>query len=206
MPQYDRHPPLNESDLLPDPCAQLERWLQDAQNAGLIEPTAMALASADASGRPSVRMVLFKGLQDGALTFYTHYESRKGLELAANPQVALVFWWDRMERQVRVEGRAEKLAREFSERYFHQRPRESQLSAFTSRQSRVVASRAELERRFAQNEQRLAGQPVPLPELWGGYRVVPESFEFWQGRRGRLHDRLLYRRQNGGWRIERLEP
>jgi pyridoxamine 5'-phosphate oxidase len=206
MPQDRRDVALLETDVLADPLAQLERWLEDAQAAGLIEPTAMTLATADRDGHPAARMVLFKGVHDGGLTFYTNYDSRKGAELAGNPRVALVFWWDRLERQVRVEGRIAKLPRPMSETYFHRRPRESQLSASVSRQSQVVASRAELEQRFAERDRQLAGGEVPLPANWGGFLVKPEVFEFWQGRRGRLHDRLVYRRAGKRWKIERLEP
>lgn len=206
MPQDRRESSLLESDLLADPVAQLQRWLVEAQQAGLIEPSAMALATADADGNPSVRMVLFKGLHDGGLTFYTNYSSRKGADLAANPRAALVFWWDRLERQVRAEGSLVRLPREMSERYFHERPRASQISASISRQSRVVPDRHVLEQRYAERERQLEGRAVPLPDDWGGYVVNPRQFEFWQGRRGRLHDRLVYRRDGGAWVIERLEP
>jgi pyridoxamine 5'-phosphate oxidase len=204
--QYERNPPLDETGLLSDPVAQFERWLADAQAAGLVEPTAMALATVAADGRPSLRMVLFKGLHEGGFCFYTNYESRKGRELAARPYAAATFWWDRLERQVRIEGRVEKLPRELSERYFHSRPRGSQLSAYTSRQSAELATRAALEARVAENAKRFEGRDIPLPESWGGYRLVPEAIEFWQGRPDRLHDRLLYRRDAGGWRRVRLEP
>lgn len=206
MPQYTRNPPLLEQDLGPDPLAQLERWLAEAAQAGLFEPTAMTLATVGRDGRPSARIVLYKGSHDGGLTFYTNYGSRKGTELPAGAPAALVFWWDKLERQVRVEGRVDRLPRALSERYFHARPRLSQLSAYTSRQSRVVADRATLERRLADNERRFDGQPVPLPDDWGGYALRPEAFEFWQGQAGRLHDRLVYRRAEGNWRLERLEP
>ena len=201
-----REPALHESDALADPLEQLERWLEDARAAGMVEPTAMTLATATPGGAPSARMVLFKGAYAGGLTFYTNYESRKGAELATNPRVALVFWWDRLERSVRVEGKVQKLPHAISETYFHQRPRVSQLSAAVSRQSRPVADRATLEKRYAKLEADLGGAPVPLPENWGGYLVEPERFEFWQGRSGRLHDRLVYAPSGKGWRIERLEP
>lgn len=204
--QYTRNPPLDEADLLPDPLAQLAGWLDAAAQAGMIEPGAMTLATVGADGRPSARVVLFKGFDHDALCFYTNYEGRKGRELAQNPHAALVFWWDRLERQVRVEGVTERLPRERSEAYFRQRPRESQLAAYTSRQSAVVATREELDARMAANEAALQGQEIPLPAFWGGYRLVPQTLEFWQGRRGRLHDRLRYRRDGGIWRIERLEP
>jgi pyridoxamine 5'-phosphate oxidase len=204
--QYERNPPLDVADLAPDPLVQLERWLHDATAAGMIEPTAMTLATVGADGQPSARIVLFKGLHEGGLTFYTNYESRKGAALAANPQVALVFWWDRLERSVRVEGRVEQLPAQMSADYFHSRPRLSQLAALTSRQSQVVATREALDARLAEQTRALEGREVPRPEFWGGYRVEPERFEFWQGRRGRLHDRLCYRREAQRWRIERLEP
>lgn len=206
MPQYERSGPLDETALAADPLAQLALWLKDAEAAGMIEPTAMTLATATKDGQPSARIVLYKGAHDGGLTFYTNYESRKGGELAGNNRAALVFWWDKLERSVRVEGRVEKLPRSMSEDYARSRPRGSQLGALTSRQSRVVANRAELERRLAENEAKLGGQEVPVPANWGGYLLRPAMFEFWQGRRDRLHDRLVYRADRAGWRVERLEP
>jgi pyridoxamine 5'-phosphate oxidase len=206
MPQYGRGGPLDESALAPDPMTQLARWLEDAQAAGMIEPSAMTLATATPDGQPSARIVLYKGPHDGGLTFYTNYDSRKGGELAGNDRAALVFWWDKLERSVRVEGRVSLLPRSLSEHYARSRPRGSQLGALTSRQSRVVASRAELERRLAENEAKLGGQEVPVPANWGGYVLRPAMFEFWQGRRDRLHDRLVYRAAGAGWRVERLEP
>lgn len=210
MPQYTQNPPLDIADLDTDPLAQLQGWLDDARTAGMIEPTAMTVATVDAQGRPSARVVLFKGFygEDMArgLTFYTNYDSRKGRELAGNAHIALVFWWDKLERSVRIEGRVSKLPREVSEQYFHSRPHESQVGAVTSRQSAVVRSRAALDERYAEQLARYEGQSVPLPEHWGGYLVLPEAIEFWQGRHGRLHDRLRYRRESDGWIIERLEP
>ena len=206
MSQYTRQPPLDESALDADPLAQLARWLEDAKAAGMIEPSAMTLATATKDGQPSARIVLFKGAHDGGLTFYTNYDSRKGGELAANARAALVFWWDKLERSVRVEGSVEKLPRAMGEAYARSRPRGSQLSALTSRQSRVVGSRAELEKRLAENVARVGGKEVPVPENWGGYLLRPAVFEFWQGRADRLHDRLVYRAAGGKWRVERLEP
>jgi len=203
--QYTLNPPLLEADLLPDPLAQFQRWLDDARTAGMIHPTAMTLATVDADGRPSARVVLLKGLDQG-FCFYTHYDSRKARALAAHPRAALTFWWDRLERSVRVEGVVEKLSREMSERYFHSRPRGSQIGALTSHQSRVVANRAELETRLAENAARYPEGEVPYPRDWGGYRLRPQRIEFWQGRDNRVHDRLVYRRDGGNWRVERLEP
>lgn len=204
--QYEKNPPLLEQDLLPDPVAQFERWLADASTAGLAEPTAMTLATVDADHRPHARMVLFKGIRGGGFCFFTNRESAKGMQLAARADAALVFWWDQLERQVRVEGVAEKLPDADVLDYFYSRPRVSQLGALTSRQSRVLASRDELDQRYRTNEAQFAGKDVPFPEFWGGYRVVPASIEFWQGRRGRLHDRLRYRRHGTAWIVERLEP
>ena len=206
MPDYKLNKPLLENSLAADPLAQLAAWLEAARAANLIEPTAMTLATVGADGRPSARIVLYKGPHEGGLTFFTNYESRKARELARGAPAALVFWWDKLERQVRVEGRVYKVSREMSEKYFHGRPRQSQLSAYTSRQSAVVASRKELEKRLAQNEKQIGKGEVPLPDHWGGYVLKPESFEFWQGQPGRLHDRLVYRREDRGWKIERLEP
>lgn len=206
MPQYEKNPPLEIDALQANPLDQLQQWLDAAVAAGMQEPTAMTLASVDARGRPSARIVLFKGIVDGGPSFYTNYDSRKGQELAVNPQVALVFWWDKLERQVRIEGRVSKVSRELSDRYFHSRMRGSQIAAATSHQSRVVASRADLDRRYDELAARLGEEAVPLPDNWGGYRVEPESLEFWQGRGARLHDRLRYRREGDGWVVERLEP
>lgn len=206
MPQYTRNPPLTEAAIDRNPLRQFERWLAAAQRAGLKEPTAMTLATVDRHGRPSARMVLYKGLHRGRLTFFTNLESRKGRELDRNPRVALVFWWDRLERQVRVEGRVQRLPDAVASRYFHSRPRDSQLGAVASRQSRPVASRAELDARFAAVARRLQGAEVPLPAYWGGYAITPDCFEFWQGRRGRLHDRLLFRRGKRAWTLARLQP
>jgi pyridoxamine 5'-phosphate oxidase len=206
MAQYNKNSPLLEEELESQPLVQLDRWLGDAQAAGMIEPTAMTLATVDGQGRPSARIVLFKGIHDGALTFYTNYVGRKGRELAGNPNVALVFWWDKLERQVRIEGKARRLPAEVSRRYFYTRPRESQIGALTSQQSAVVPDRETLDRRYDEMVARLAGEDVPYPEHWGGFGVTPEAIEFWQGRSGRLHDRLRYARAGDSWRVERLEP
>lgn len=206
MAQFTKNPPLNEADVPPTPRPLFERWLADAVAAPMQEPTAMTLATVDATGTPSARIVLFKGFHGDELTFYTNYESHKGLDLAANAQVALVFWWDKLERQIRIEGTAKKLPEEVSRNYFYQRIRDSQLGAITSRQSKVVATRDELDTRLDANGQRYQGGEVPFPNFWGGYGVTPTLVEFWQGRHGRLHDRLQYRSTGNRWTLERLEP
>lgn len=203
--QYTRNPPLLEADLLPDPLVQFQHWLNDATQAGVVEPTAMTLATVSVDGQPSARVVLLKGVDEG-FCFYTSYESRKGRDLASQPKAALVFWWDRLERSVRVEGAVEKMMAVESERYFHTRPRGSQLASYTSRQSHTVDSRETLEARLSENVRHFSGKEIPLPVHWGGYRLRPATVEFWQGQRDRFHDRLIYRRGMGGWNIQRLEP
>ena len=201
---------LSESELAGDPVEQFNRWLEQARAVSPEEFTAMTLATADREGRPSARVVLLKGVDERGFVFYTNAGSRKGRELLANPRAALVFYWGMLDRQVRVEGTAEPTSREESEAYFASRPLGSRLSAWASPQSRPVAGRAELERRMREAGERFAGGPVPLPAVWGGFRIRPEAVEFWQGRPDRLHDRLLYIRTAGaggeGWRIERLAP
>ena len=198
---------LAEKDLARDPFRQFEKWFQEAEAAKIPEPNAMTLATATREGRPSARTVLLKGLDGRGFVFYSNYESRKGRELDANPHVTLVFPWVAIERQVLIEGTATKVAREESEAYFHSRPRASQLGAWVAQQSAVIAGRAVLEDTMKALEKKYAGQEVPLPANWGGWRVAPETVEFWQGRRSRLHDRLRFRREkDGGWSVERLAP
>ena len=197
---------LAEADVDADPVVQFGRWFEQAEQAGLLEPHAMTLATATPDGRPSARMVLLRGFDERGFCFYTNYESRKGVELAANPRAALVFWWGELERQVRIEGPVAPTSRAEIEAYFHSRPSGSQLSAAASPQSRVIQDRAVLERRVAELATGSADGQVPLPDFWGGYRLTHEVVEFWQGRPNRLHDRLRYRRAGDGWKIERLAP
>ncbi len=199
---------LLEKDLAKDPFRQFEKWFQEAQAAKLIEPNAMTLSTVGSDGRPSSRTVLLKGVDGRGFVFYSNYESRKGRELANIPRASLVFPWLALERQVIAEGAVTQLPREESEAYFHSRPRASQLGAWVSQQSSVITGRDVLEEAMKTLEKKYAGVEVPLPPTWGGYRVAPESVEFWQGRRSRLHDRLRYRREgkSGDWVIERLAP
>ena len=196
---------LDEADLAPDPLTMFRRWFDDAARAGLHEPNAMVLATATPDGRPSARMVLLKGLSEEGFVFYTNLGSRKAAELAANPACALLFPWHALGRQVRVDGTAAQVSRAEVAAYFATRPRDSQLGAHASPQSRPVADRAELEAAYDAAAARFADAEVPPPDEWGGYRVSPEAVEFWQGRPGRMHDRLVYRRTDG-WTTQRLAP
>lgn len=198
---------LAEKDLARDPFRQFEKWFQEAEAAKIPEPNAMTLCTAARDGRPAARTVLLKGVDGRGFVFYTNYESRKGRELDANPRASLLFPWIALERQVIVEGAVAKVTREESETYFHSRPQLSQLAAWASAQSSIISGRKVLEEAMKELERKYAGSVVPLPPNWGGFRVVPETVEFWQGRRSRLHDRLRYRRgPDGGWIIERLAP
>ncbi|MGH7179309.1 MAG: pyridoxamine 5'-phosphate oxidase [Tepidisphaeraceae bacterium] len=198
---------LVESDLSPDPIAQFRKWFQDAIAAKLPEPNAMTLATVDVLGKPSARMVLLKGFDARGFTLFTNYGSRKARQLDANPCAALVIYWQPLERQVRIEGTVGKLGRDESQKYFDTRPLAARIGAWASPQSEVILSREELDRRFAEMSARFGDGNVPLPENWGGYVVRPEMIEFWQGRPGRLHDRLVYTRQSDHtWKIQRLAP
>lgn len=198
---------LDETEVDADPIRQFEVWFDAARAAGGQEPNAMTLATATADGRPSARVVLLKGVDERGFVFYTNYEGRKGRELAENPRAALTFYWPALERQVRIEGTVERVSREESEAYFASRPLGSRLGASLSKQSEVIPNRAVLATAYARVAAEHADGEVPLPEFWGGYRVAPETIEFWQGRRSRLHDRLRYARETDGrWRVERLSP
>jgi pyridoxamine 5'-phosphate oxidase len=196
---------LDAADVDADPIRQFETWFAQALDAKLPEPNAMTVATVDADGRPAARILLIKGVDARGFVFYTNYESRKGRELAANPHASLLFYWIELERQVRIEGKVEKTSAEESDAYFHSRPLGSRIGAWASQQSTVIANRAELEAR----EREIAakyGENPPRPPHWGGYRLVPDVVEFWQGRPSRLHDRIRYTREQNAWRIERLAP
>ena len=200
---------LHESEVDADPIKQFQIWFDEARLASPLEPNAMALATVGPDGRPSLRMVLLKGVDERGFVFYTNYESRKGRELADTPWAALTFFWPEMERQVRIEGSIERVSAEESDAYFHSRPVGSQLSATASHQSEVITGREVLEQRVAElsAQYQEQEQELPRPEYWGGFRVLPDTIEFWQGRPNRLHDRLRYRLlADGRWQIQRLSP
>jgi pyridoxamine 5'-phosphate oxidase len=198
---------LKREDLAENPITQFEAWLKQAIDAGLQDPTAMTVATVNAEGQPSQRIVLLKQVNDKGFVFYTNYESRKAQDIEANPLVSLHFPWHLLERQVKICGRVEKVSSAESLKYFLSRPEESQLAAWASAQSRPVSSRQLLMQQFNAMKEKFSKGSIPLPDFWGGYRVVPTAIEFWQGGANRLHDRFEYQRQeDGGWEIERLAP
>jgi len=198
---------LLEKDVDPNPFTQFGKWYEEANNAGFVHPDAFSLATSTGDGVPSVRMLLLKGFDEAGFVFYTNSESKKGAELDENPQAAMCFWWDKLERQVRIEGDIESVPDDEAEAYFHSRPQGSQIGAWASRQSTVIESREYLDNRYREFEERFGSEEIPKPPYWNGYLLVPSAIEFWQGRPNRLHDRLRYRRgENGAWITERLSP
>ncbi|AFY90347.1 pyridoxamine 5'-phosphate oxidase [Chroococcidiopsis thermalis] len=198
---------LQETDVDPNPLRQFQIWFDRALSAQIPEPNAMTLATATTDAIPSARIVLLKGFDERGFVFYTNYQSHKGQELTTNPHAALVFWWAELERQVRIEGRVEQVSAQESDEYYRSRPLNSRLGAWASEQSQVVESRAALEQRLQELQTKYENRDIPRPPYWGGFRVIPNAIEFWQGRPSRLHDRLRYRLlENGSWTIERLSP
>lgn len=197
---------LNETNMPHNPMEVFNVWLDFAINSGLTEPNAMTVATATADGKPSARVVLLKEVNDNGFVFFTNYMSRKGSELIVNPQVAIVFDWHNLERQVRVEGRAEKLSAEESEAYFNERPEDAKIGAWASPQSKIVKDREELEKHLEEIEEQFEDMPVHRPSHWGGYLIRPSVIEFWQGRPSRMHDRIVYYKTEDGWTMHRLAP
>ncbi len=197
---------LHKKDLHPNPFQVFVEWFKEAKVSGTIEPNAFFLATATPNGHPSCRAVLMKHFDEEGLFFFTNYGSRKAIEITANPYVAATFWWSNIERQVRIEGYIEKTSEEISTRYFSQRPRKSQLGAWASMQGIPLPSKAPMEEKYKQYEEKFEKQEVPCPPYWGGYRIIPTTFEFWQGSEARLHDRFLYLKEKDTWSITRLSP
>lgn len=197
---------LNETNMPHNPMEVFNAWLDFAINSGLTEPNAMTVATATADGKPSARVVLLKEVNDNGFVFFTNYMSRKGRELIVNPEVAIVFDWHNLERQVRVEGRAEKLSAEESEAYFNERPEDAKIGAWASPQSKIVKDREELEKHLEEIEEQFEDMPVHRPSHWGGYLIRPSVIEFWQGRPSRMHDRIVYYKTEDGWTMHRLAP
>lgn len=198
---------LNEIEVDPNPVIQFQKWFDQACSADVPEPNAMTIATVNSEGKPSARMVLLKDYDEKGFVFYTNYNSRKSQELAANPYAAIVFWWAQLERQVRITGSVEKISARESDEYFHSRPLNSRLGAWTSNQSEIISSREVLEQRLQELQEKYQDLNIPRPSHWGGFRVIPTEIEFWQGRSSRLHDRLSYTQcDDGSWKIQRLSP
>lgn len=197
---------LNRNEVLDEPIGQFERWFKEANKSDITDVNACTLSSSSKEGRPSGRIVLLKGIEAGKFLFYTNYESQKGQELIDNPFASMTFYWKELERQVRIEGKVEKTSRETSEEYFLSRPRKSRVGAWISPQSQPIPSRIQLIRSFVAKEMTLMGGPVELPPHWGGFAIIPDRVEFWQGRPNRLHDRINYTLEDGEWTINRLAP
>jgi pyridoxamine 5'-phosphate oxidase len=198
--------PLRREDLDADPMRQFQLWFEQALKAESMDPNAMTLATASADGQPSARTVLLKYYDENGFVFYTNHGSRKAKEIAENAKAALLFYWHEVHRQVKVTGAVEQISMADSLRYFRRRPRDSQIGAWVSHQSSMISARSVLEKAFHQMKAKFAGGEVPFPDFWGGYRVIPNAIEFWQGREGRLHDRFCYRREGGSWAVDRLAP
>lgn len=196
---------LSVSSVSKDPFKQFEKWFRDVLNSGFLEPNAMTLATASRTGKPSARVVLLKGIHDSGFVFYTNYKSKKGKDIEENPYGCLLFYWDKLERQIRIEGKIEKVSQKESEEYFNTRPYKSRVGAWASKQSSVIESRSVIIKEFLKYMMKFKTH-VPLPDVWGGYRLLPDTFEFWQGRPNRLHDRVRYLKSKTGWKIERLAP
>ena len=197
---------LVESGLPEKPMALFKQWFREALESEVVEPNAMALATVSGEGKPSARMVLMKGIEEDSITFYTNYQSRKASELEKTPHAACTFWWAELERQVRISGAVKKVPESASTEYFDTRPRQSQIGAWASSQSRPVSARKELEELFSSFERKFDGKKVPKPDHWGGYRITFDEMEFWQGRPGRMHDRIRYSLEKDGWNRQRLAP
>jgi len=202
----NRNNELNETSVDKNPFIQFTKWYESILNSKLNEPTAMMLSTTDVSGNPSARIVLLKEIDNSGFVFYTNYGSRKGKDMKENPKAALTFFWDEVRRQIRIEGRIQKIRREISKEYFSTRPRESQIGAWVSAQSSVIPNRELLENKYIELKEKFGNKDIPLPDFWGGYRLIPNYFEFWQGRENRLHDRICYKKENNEWKIFRIAP